>query len=339
MGNLSTSNFEQVTIGPEVVVIPANFATESQITEITIPDTVTYIGMGSFSGCTSLESLTIPSSVTTIKYAAFQGCGITSLVIPDTVKILEAYCFKSLKKLTSLTLANIDEIDSGVFEDCDSLVTVTIPAGMTHLSESMFFGCEALETLNISSFCTDQVTDMMYMFYDCKALKELDLMTFDISKVTISSNMFKNCSSLTTIYCNDDWSTSSVLATSSDMFDGCTALQGGNGTKYDSSNPKDKTYARPDGVGGNKGYFTHKDVPTELYAALGTDGTTMTMYYDSKKELRNGKLSDEWSAWKDVVTKVVLHESVKDAKPTSTHTRFIEFKALETIEHLEYLNT
>ncbi|MBQ2528580.1 MAG: leucine-rich repeat domain-containing protein, partial [Spirochaetales bacterium] len=61
----------------------------TELTGITIPDTVTYIGMGSFSGCTNLASLTIPSSVTTIKYAAFQGCGITSLVIPDTVKILE----------------------------------------------------------------------------------------------------------------------------------------------------------------------------------------------------------------------------------------------------------
>lgn len=165
----------------------------TELTGITIPDTVTYIGMGSFSGCTSLESLTIPSSVTTIKYAAFQGCGITSLVIPDTVKILEAYCFKSLKKLTSLTLANIDEIDSGVFEDCDSLTTVTIPAGMTSISEYMFFGCDILETVNLP----DSVTDIGWSaFEDCPKLTSI---AFPAALNRLGPYAFRKCTGLKTI--------------------------------------------------------------------------------------------------------------------------------------------
>jgi hypothetical protein len=39
------------------------------------------------------------------------------------------------------------------------------------------------------------------------------------------------------------------------MFSGCTSLVGGDGTGYNAIFT-DVTYARPDGVGGKKGYFT-----------------------------------------------------------------------------------
>ena len=56
--------------------------------------------------------------------------------------------------------------------------------------------------------------------------------------------MFNYCPKLTTIYCANDWSTST--ATSDYMFSGCTSLVGGEGTTFD-NNFTDKTYARPDG--------------------------------------------------------------------------------------------
>ena len=43
------------------------------------------------------------------------------------------------------------------------------------------------------------------------------------------------------------------------MFTGCTSLVGGQGTAYNSSNPKDKTYAHIDGGTSNPGYFTDKN--------------------------------------------------------------------------------
>jgi hypothetical protein len=43
------------------------------------------------------------------------------------------------------------------------------------------------------------------------------------------------------------------------MFSNCTSLVGGQGTAYNSSNPKDKTYAHIDGGPSNPGYFTAKN--------------------------------------------------------------------------------
>ena len=48
---------------------------------------------------------------------------------------------------------------------------------------SMFYGCESLEAVDLSSFDTSNVTQMNGMFYDCRALKSIDLSSFDTSKV------------------------------------------------------------------------------------------------------------------------------------------------------------
>lgn len=86
---------------------------------------------------------------------------------------------------------------------------------------------------------------------------EIDLSNLDTSRVETMDDMFKDCAKLKTIYTDDKFSTDKV--TSSDgMFTGCTTLEGGEGTKYDSSKT-DKTYARVDGGTANPGYFTEKN--------------------------------------------------------------------------------
>jgi len=123
----------------------------------------------------------------------------------------------------------------------------------------MFIRCDALETLDISSFNTGNVTDMESMFTSCAELKTIDISHFDFSKVTRADHMFQFDHALETIYCNTDLNDLTSLENSDAMFGGCFALVGGNGTTYDTSLPKDKTYARPDDPdNGKPGYFTVK---------------------------------------------------------------------------------
>ena len=126
----------------------------------------------------------------------------------------------------------------------------------------MFFGCESLTELDLSSFNTENVEWMYEMFYNCKSLTELNLNSFKTDKVEWMFEMFFNCSALTTIYCNEDWSKNTSMD-SEDMFKGCTALVGGNGTAYKSTNV-DATYARPDDPDNDQpGYFSKKE-PTAI---------------------------------------------------------------------------
>ena len=67
----------------------------------TIPNSVTSIGDGAFSGCTSLTSVTIPNSVTSIGHWAFYGCtGLTSVTIPNSVTNIGDWAFIGCTSLT-----------------------------------------------------------------------------------------------------------------------------------------------------------------------------------------------------------------------------------------------
>jgi hypothetical protein len=56
------------------------------ITDITIPNSVTSIGMGAFAQCKGLTSITIPSSITSIEHQAFRGCdNLTSVTFQGTI--------------------------------------------------------------------------------------------------------------------------------------------------------------------------------------------------------------------------------------------------------------
>ena len=61
-----------------------------------IPSSVTSLGSGCFSGCSSLTSIDIPSSVTSLGYVCFANCSsLTSIDIPPSVTSLGDYCFNN----------------------------------------------------------------------------------------------------------------------------------------------------------------------------------------------------------------------------------------------------
>ena len=146
------------------------------------------------------------------------------------------------------------------FYNMANLTTIT---GMEYLNTSevtnmsgMFYNCYSLTSLDLSSFNTSNVTDMSYMFCECSNLTSLDLSRFNTAKVTDMKYMFCWCEALTTIYVSEGWSTAPGVE-SDYMFAACTALKGGNGTKFN-SNHIDKEYARIDGGATRPGYFTYK---------------------------------------------------------------------------------
>ena len=122
----------------------------------------------------------------------------------------------------------------------------------------MFYGCRKLTSLDLSSFNTSKVERMQWMFAYCNGLTSLDLSSFNTAKVIAMNNMFYGSYNLRTIYVGSGWSTAAVTY-SDNMFWSCTSLVGGQGTTYNDSNPKDKTYAHIDGGPDNPGYFTAKN--------------------------------------------------------------------------------
>ena len=129
------------------------------------------------------------------------------------------------------------------------------------------------------------------------------------------------------------------------MFHYLLSIVGAQGTTYNESNPKDKTYAHVDGGPSNPGYF-HE---AKAYAYYTPENNTLTFYYDRLREIRQGTIYDlntggNRPGWRidDIskdVRKVVFDPSFAGARPTSTYYWFGGMLNLEAIEGMKYLNT
>ena len=224
-----------------------------------------------FADCSSLKELDLTSFNTSnleSLMAWFYNCsGLTSVDLSsfDTSKVSSMYqTFYNCSSLTSLDLSNFNTENvlgmEAAFQNCKSLKTLDISSFNTQSVKNMlfmFYNCNALEYVDLSGFNTQNVTNMGSMFSSCKALTELDLSNFQTQSVTNMRYMLSECNNLSTVYVSNSWVTDAVTD-STNMFNKCASLVGGNGTAYDSTKV-DATYAHIDGGTENPGYFTYKD--------------------------------------------------------------------------------
>ena len=68
----------------------------------------------------------------------------------------------------------------------------------------MFSYCFGLTNIDLSSFDTKNLINMVWIFLGCKYLTNVDLSSFDIKNVTKMENMLKDCKSLKTIKINKE---------------------------------------------------------------------------------------------------------------------------------------
>ena len=146
----------------------------TELTSITIPNSVKKIETSAFYGCSSLTSITIPESVVKIGDNAFWGCsGLTSLVIPNSVKEIGTHSFHGCTGLSSVSISNnIVYIAPSAFSKCTSLTSIVIPNSVTKIGD--------------------------FAFKECKNLKNVSIPN---SVLTIGVQAFAYCPELTEIYC------------------------------------------------------------------------------------------------------------------------------------------
>ena len=212
----SCTNLTSITIPDSVTTIDRYaFQSCSNLTSVTIPDSVTTIGGGAFSSCSSLTSITIPDSVTSIGWDAFRDCtNLTCVTIPDSVTTIGDGAFSSCSSLTSITIPDaVTTIGDSAFRDCTNLTSVTIPDSVTTIGDNAFLGCFNLTSITLGYSVT---TIGAWAFQGCSNLTSV---TIPDSVTAISSLAFSGCSSLTSITIPD-----SVTSISYQAFSGCFNL-------------------------------------------------------------------------------------------------------------------
>ena len=163
----STNGFQYITTNGSVTI--TGYDCPPTLADAVIPDTitglpVTRIGDESFQGCTGLTSVTIPNGVTTIGALAFYGCAsLTNITIPSNVATIERWAFNACPSVSEITVDALNphysSVDGVLFDKGQSTlirypegkirVDFAIPAGVTNIAESAFYGCANLTSVTI----------------------------------------------------------------------------------------------------------------------------------------------------------------------------------------------
>ncbi len=235
-----------------------------------------------------------------------------------------------LTKITDLSYDDAEKITSVKIESAVKNATIN-STYMWFCSMPKLTTIEGLGYINWSN-----VTDASYMFADDVKLQSIDLRDVNLTGKKCE-HMFQNCSSLKTIYCDEDYT--STLASSTQMFYGCSSLQGNRGTTYNSSHT-DASYARPDGGTIAPGYFTGK--LKELYSRCSSDTTVLILYYDDKCDISDGDIywnTKNAGKYRDKVLIVMFDASIDNYHPTSIARWFSDYTVLTEISGMKNLHT
>ena len=253
------------------------FRNSSALTTIYASDkfVTTKVSSGSemFKGCKSLKGYS--DSKTDHKYA---NCGTDGYFTPgcayaefDNATGTLTFRYKRVKPAGAYDL-NVKSNNPGWQAQKRKIKKVVFDASFANARPTScclwFADCFYLtEIEGIENLNTEKVTNMGSMFSGCFALTSLDLSNFNTERVKNMSSMFSDCSTLQTIFASDKFVTNQVFD-GDGMFQGCENLKGF--IDYISNPDKtDKTYANY-----TTGYFT-KLVGKNGEKKIGATGETL----------------------------------------------------------------
>ena len=203
-GDLQSISLPALTKHAEYV-----FSDSKKLTSVTLNDELESLAKYMFNGCIALEQITLPSSLVFLNTYTFKGSGLKEIVIPDNVKHIGSSQNGAANVSTTIN----------TFENCASLVKVTLPAGLETIGREVFKNCSNLTIVTYTGgaeYALPASTRLVgnYAFQGCKSLTALEMKGVE----TLGINVFDGCSSLTSV------DLSSLSTMGENVFEDCGKL-------------------------------------------------------------------------------------------------------------------
>lgn len=144
-----------------------------KLTNVTFTDSLKSVGDYAFSRCIALDSIAVPVSVTELGIGTFSGS--TSLIVtfnePEKSKltVLPELALSNTGIRTIVLPSGLTEIGTDAFFLCENLTSISLPASVKKLGDTVFRACSKLRTAELSA-----VTEMgEYVFQRATALESV----------------------------------------------------------------------------------------------------------------------------------------------------------------------
>ena len=152
----------------------------SDLSQIKIPSTISYIGKNAFNGCCLLTKIEIPTSVSSIGEGSFKKCiSLKEINIPPIVT----------------------KIENDTFFDCSSLTHCNIPSSIKSIELYAFYGCTSLKEIIIKMFSPSELDLIIneYTFKCCYYFVKFSIPNNSLFK-KIKREAFCECKNFTSFY-------------------------------------------------------------------------------------------------------------------------------------------
>lgn len=145
----NNTNLEKVTILGAKTIEMGTFDGCSNLESVYLNDEITRIGVSAFDGCYKLKTINMPAKLNSIGSYALRGIKLEGqLVIPENVTYIGDEAFANTEITDIVIPVKAQKIGEGAFRNT-KLLQVTLPEGITEIESYTFAYCRQLEKIYI----------------------------------------------------------------------------------------------------------------------------------------------------------------------------------------------